>query len=73
MNIEQFFNECSRHDWFYDYSDDHSVWTAGHENKQRIYLLAENDILREMIVREFRQYTLGNRERPTLEEFVSNE
>jgi hypothetical protein len=26
-----------------------------------------------MIVREFRQYTLGNRERPTLEEFVSNE
>ena len=73
MNIEQFFNECSRHDWFYDYSDDHSVWTTGHENKQRIYRLAEDDILREKIVSEFRQYTLGQRERPTLEEFVSND
>lgn len=73
MNIEQFFNECSRHDWFYDYSDDHSVWTAGHENKQRIYRLAEDNKILEKIVSEFRQYTLGQRERPTLEEFVTHD
>ena len=72
MNIEQFFNEASRHDWFYDYSDDHRVWTAGNENKNRLYELAKDNTTKEKIMSEFRAYTLGQRERPTLDEFIDN-
>lgn len=30
-----------RHDWYYGYSDDHSVWSRGHENAQRIWNLRQ--------------------------------
>ena len=73
MNIEQFFNECLRHDWFYDYSDDHRVWTAGNENKNRLYNLADGNDVKENIMSEFRAYTLGKRERPTLDEFIAGD
>jgi hypothetical protein len=73
MNIEQFFNECLRHDWFYDYSDDHRVWTAGNENKNRLYNLADGNDVKEKIMSEFRAYTLGKRERPTLDEFIAGD
>ena len=72
MNIEQFFNEASRHDWFYDYSDDHRVWTAGSDNQKRLYELARDNVTKEKIMSEFRAYTLGKRERPTLDEFIDN-
>jgi hypothetical protein len=73
MNIEQFFNEASRHDWFYDYSDDHRVWTAGNEYKNNLYRLAEGNTVKEKIITEFRQWTLGKRERPTLSEFIAGD
>jgi hypothetical protein len=73
MNIEQFFIEASSHDWFYDYSDDHRVWTNGHENKQRLYSLAEGNNVKEKIMSEFRAYTLGQRERPSLDEFIAGD
>lgn len=72
MNIEQFFNECLRHDWFYDYSDDHSVWTRGFENKKRLYNEAQDNVTKEKILSEFLEYTRGNRERPTLDEFIGD-
>jgi len=73
MNIEQFFNEASRHDWFYDYSDDHRVWTAGNEYQNNLYRLAEGNTVKEKIITEFRQWTLGKRERPTLSEFIAGD
>lgn len=73
MNIEQFFNEASMHDWFYDYSDDHRVWTAGRDNQQRLYNLAEGSEIKMQIMSAFRSYVRGNRERPTLEEFIAND
>jgi hypothetical protein len=73
MNIEQFFNEASRHDWFYDYSDDHRVWTAGSDNQKRLYNLAHGNESKEKIMSEFRSYVRGNRERPTLSEFIAGD
>ncbi len=34
--LAQLQEALSRHDWYYGYSDDHSVWSRGHENAQRI-------------------------------------
>ena len=73
MNIEQFFNDASQHDWFYDYSDDHRVWTEGFNNQKRLYDLAEGNETKMQIMSAFRSYVRGNRERPTLEEFVAGD
>ena len=72
MNIEQFFNEASRHDWFYEYSDDHRVWTEGVNNQKRLYDLAEGNETKMQIMSAFRSFVRGNRERPTLDEFIGD-
>ena len=44
MTVEEYFKELRSHDWFYEYSDDHSVWKRGLENLSKLNLLAkEND------------------------------
>ena len=32
----------SRHDWYYDYSDDHSVWQKGRDASEQLRRIAEN-------------------------------
>lgn len=29
LNVDDYINMLKSHDWFYDYSDDHSVWVRG--------------------------------------------
>lgn len=29
MTLQEFYNKCERHDWFYEYSDSHEVWERG--------------------------------------------
>ena len=29
MTLQEFYDQCERHDWYYDYSDDNRVWEAG--------------------------------------------
>jgi hypothetical protein len=29
MNLSDFYNALEAHDWYFDYSDDHSVWKRG--------------------------------------------
>lgn len=44
MSIEEFFMKLRRHDWFYEYSDDHSVWQRGQAARHELRQLAkEND------------------------------
>lgn len=34
--LTQLQDALRRHDWYYDYSDDHSVWCRGRDNAQLI-------------------------------------
>lgn len=46
--LEQFnayVQELARHDWYYDYSDDHSVWRRGENNYQALRKQASSDPL----------------------------
>lgn len=36
MNKEQFLKLLSTHDWYYSYSDDHSVWRKGQAERNVI-------------------------------------
>lgn len=41
MNIEQYKQELNRHDWWYDYSDDHKAWKRGQANWERLRELSK--------------------------------
>tara|TARA_X000000950_G_scaffold283858_2_gene385667 strand:+ start:1888 stop:2121 length:234 start_codon:yes stop_codon:yes gene_type:complete len=41
MTPQEYFEELTKHDWYYDYSDDHRVWTKGRENLKRIQAIAQ--------------------------------
>jgi len=70
MTKEEFYKELVTHDWFYDYSDDHRVWTQGQNNNERIRKLSSenNDFF--VMYNEYIRYINGKREKPTLEEFM---
>lgn len=37
--LEEFKRALSSHDWYYDYSDDHTVWRRGRDSASRIQQL----------------------------------
>ena len=43
LNVDDYINMLKSHDWFYDYSDDHSVWVRG--KAQRGAILEARKIL----------------------------
>lgn len=38
--LTEFTNDLKAHDWFYDYSDDHSVWTRGRNERKQLQNVA---------------------------------
>jgi len=71
MNIEQFYNACAQMDWFYDYSDDHSVWNRGNDRDRELRRIAEGNTHLEKIYRDFRyEYTSGRIESPQLSDYI---
>ena len=38
--LEEYIKQLMHHDWFYSYSDDHSVWKAGKEENARLSAIA---------------------------------
>jgi hypothetical protein len=43
MTIEEYEKELKTHDWYYNYSDDHSVYCSGSYNDQRLYYTAKDN------------------------------
>ena len=44
VSLKSYWDMLNAHDWYYDYSDDHSVWKAGLANKQRLRALADDSV-----------------------------
>jgi hypothetical protein len=40
-SLEALENECRVHDWYYNYSDDHRVWSRGHDRYKKINAILE--------------------------------
>lgn len=40
--INEFTNALKGHDWFFDFSDDHSVWTRGFNSKKNLESMAHS-------------------------------
>lgn len=50
MTIEEYFNAAHHHDWYSDYSDDHSVWSRGNANLARLQTEAMADPIKQQIL-----------------------
>lgn len=40
--MEKYKSLLTYHDWFYDYSDDHNVWTKGAKERAELRALQQN-------------------------------
>jgi hypothetical protein len=36
MNLEDYKEELKKHDWFYDFTEDHHVWKQGSDNHKKL-------------------------------------
>jgi hypothetical protein len=43
--LKQYKTDLSNHDWYYSYSDDNIVYVAGRNNLDRLYKLAEENVI----------------------------
>lgn len=49
MTTEEYYKALEKHDWYYNYSDDHRAWTKGLEESRRLQACCqENDIFTKM-------------------------
>lgn len=78
MDIAQYFNLLEAHDWFYEFSDDHSVWSRGHEEHNRLKSIANQSDLHERLYNAFIAYhssgdAFGTAKlpKPTLADFLT--
>ena len=40
MTLQDFYDKCAHHDWYYSYSDDHSVWKRGQAVGKELEIIA---------------------------------
>jgi len=70
--MEEFYNELCRFDWWYEYSDDHSVWRRGSDRERELSYKAESlgESGKEMFSKFRYEYSSGKCELPQLSDFI---
>lgn len=68
--IREYYNELNSHDWWYEYSDDFSVYRKGNDREN--FLRNKSSLNNEHFVlyHTFMNWKNGKRERPVIEEFL---
>jgi hypothetical protein len=67
----EFYAMLEQHDWFYSYSDDHRVWTAGNEANRKLQsIIQENDVLTRMYVDYSKSVHNPDLGKPVLEDYL---
>lgn len=56
MTTTEFFNACKGHDWFHQFSDDHSVYTRGQRRESELRTLTEGNRAFAAIFAAWRSY-----------------
>lgn len=77
MEASEFFKLLEKHDWFYQYSDDHRAWTKGSDEARRLQAIIQEDPLFTRMYLAYSDYMFKpldereNLERPQLKDFLS--
>lgn len=65
MKPSEYYDELVRHDWYYEYSDDYSVWQRGQANKHRIQSIAQEDEVLLGLYNAYSDYMFREGDKPT--------
>jgi len=77
MEPSEFFKLLEKHDWYYQYSDDHRAWEKGSNESKRIQAIAQEIPLFLDMYRDYSKFMflpLDEREqvtRPELKDYLS--
>lgn len=57
ITLSKYYDMLANHDWYYDYSDDHSVWQKGRDASSQLRRIADLNGQEYIdLIREFRAY-----------------
>jgi hypothetical protein len=56
MSLKEFYQQLKRHDWYYPFSDDHSVYMRGDADRKRIEAIAKQSPAHAALLEGFRKH-----------------
>jgi len=56
MTLQKFYKELEKHDWYYEMSDDNSVWRTGKESYYRLQDLAQESPSHCKLFLDYKEY-----------------
>ena len=56
MKLSQFWDELNRHDWYYDFSDDFSVWKRGSDRDKELRVMANESPAHQELMDKFSKH-----------------
>ena len=62
--LKEYYQRLTWHDWFYEYSDDHSVWQRGCQMERKLMSDARKDKRAEILFEGYRSYMFKGAEKP---------
>ena len=71
VNIRDYFENLSNHDWYYEYSDDQSVYKRGSYAKSALLRTAGTHSTYKEMYKQFAKWVREERERPEIMEFLN--
>jgi len=56
MNLPEFYDQLDRHDWYYEWSDDHGVWERGSSDANRLAQIAKESPVHQKLHNDFTEH-----------------
>jgi hypothetical protein len=58
-SLVEYYLSLDRHDWQYEYADDHRVWQSGSDEHKRLERLSQSSTAHADLYAQFRAYHMG--------------
>jgi len=62
--LKSYYIMLKAHDWYFEYSDDHSVWTAGSDEQTRLREISQESVEHKKLWLGFNNWKNGHGEIP---------
>ena len=71
ITIEEFYEMLEKHDWYYDFADDHRYWKAGKSSLEKIKALTIKDANFAKLYLDYSAWIFSNSEKlkPIVEDY----
>lgn len=64
ISLKAYYNQLAKHDWQFEYADDHREWSAGFAAQKRLVLIADEHPAYRVLYDQWLVYVRGEGPRP---------